>query len=241
MVASTSLGLGIDGGSPGADVAGIVGEAGDGGAEAVVAGPAEGDAFGFAGLVSHGSDAGLGGQMDVAVETFADATEFGKDLGGTDTAGAGEAHDDLAIVEGRDMVFDTAGEQADLLDQAPSHLDLGLFRSEEESGLRVDRAIDPAVGSYAIAQRMFDVYVMLAFGVIGFILRNAARYLERAVELQPQDPTVQLELAQAAQSAGDVATTIAAYERFLKLAPNDPTAPEIKRILKQLEQFSSSG
>jgi putative tricarboxylic transport membrane protein len=29
-----------------------------------------------------------------------------------------------------------------------------------------------AVGSYAIAQRLFDVYVMLAFGVIGFILRQ---------------------------------------------------------------------
>jgi putative tricarboxylic transport membrane protein len=28
------------------------------------------------------------------------------------------------------------------------------------------------VGSYAIAQRMFDVYVMLAFGVIGFMLRQ---------------------------------------------------------------------
>ena len=28
------------------------------------------------------------------------------------------------------------------------------------------------VGSYAIAQRLFDVYVMLAFGVIGFILRQ---------------------------------------------------------------------
>lgn len=28
------------------------------------------------------------------------------------------------------------------------------------------------VGSYAIAQRLFDVYVMLAFGVIGFVLRR---------------------------------------------------------------------
>jgi putative tricarboxylic transport membrane protein len=28
------------------------------------------------------------------------------------------------------------------------------------------------VGSYAIAQRMFDVYVMLAFGVVGFVLRQ---------------------------------------------------------------------
>src|SRR3972149_4092514 len=28
------------------------------------------------------------------------------------------------------------------------------------------------VGSYAISQRLFDVYVMLAFGVIGFFLRQ---------------------------------------------------------------------
>ena len=28
------------------------------------------------------------------------------------------------------------------------------------------------IGSYALAQRMFDVYVMLAFGVIGFALRR---------------------------------------------------------------------
>jgi putative tricarboxylic transport membrane protein len=28
------------------------------------------------------------------------------------------------------------------------------------------------IGSYAIAQRMFDVYVMLVFGVVGFLLRQ---------------------------------------------------------------------
>ena len=35
---------------------------------------------------------------------------------------------------------------------------------------------------------------------------------------------MQLELAQAAQSANDTATVIAAYEAFLRLAPDDPTA-----------------
>jgi tetratricopeptide (TPR) repeat protein len=50
----------------------------------------------------------------------------------------------------------------------------------------------------------------------------------------PNDPNVQLELAQAAQDAGDVATAISAYEAFLKLAPDDPTAVEVKRIVKQL-------
>jgi hypothetical protein len=33
---------------------------------------------------------------------------------------------------------------------------------------------------------------------------------------------------------------IAAYKAFLKLAPNDPTAPEVRRILKQLQQFSGN-
>ncbi len=70
---------------------------------------------------------------------------------------------------------------------------------------------------------------------------QAVEQYKKLAKLQPSDPTVQLELAQAAESAGDVVTTIAAYQRFLKLAPNDPTAPEVKLRLKQLEQFSSSG
>lgn len=70
---------------------------------------------------------------------------------------------------------------------------------------------------------------------------QAVEQYKRIAEIQPDDPTVQLELAQAAQSANDVATTIAAYEAFLKIAPDDPTAPEVRRILKQLEQFGQSG
>jgi tetratricopeptide (TPR) repeat protein len=66
---------------------------------------------------------------------------------------------------------------------------------------------------------------------------QAVEQYRRIVEAQPKDPSVQLELAQAAQSANDLATTIAAYKRFLELAPNDPTAPEVRRILKQLQRF----
>jgi tetratricopeptide (TPR) repeat protein len=58
---------------------------------------------------------------------------------------------------------------------------------------------------------------------------------------QPKDPSVQLELAQAAQSANDLGTAIAAYKAFLKLAPTDPTAPEVRRLLKQLQRYSSTG
>jgi tetratricopeptide (TPR) repeat protein len=70
---------------------------------------------------------------------------------------------------------------------------------------------------------------------------SAVEQYKKLAALQPDDPTVQLELAQAAQSANDVPTTIAAYKAFLKLAPDDPTAPEVRRILKQLEQFGQSG
>lgn len=52
--------------------------------------------------------------------------------------------------------------------------------------------------------------------------------------LRPRDPTVQLELAQAAEAANDTDSALAAYERFLKLAPEDPSAPAIKQRIEQL-------
>jgi cytochrome c-type biogenesis protein CcmH/NrfG len=65
---------------------------------------------------------------------------------------------------------------------------------------------------------------------------------EQIAAASPKDPTVRLELAQAAEDAGDYATAISAYETFLKLAPDDPTSPEVRRILKQLRlQSAASG
>jgi cytochrome c-type biogenesis protein CcmH/NrfG len=55
----------------------------------------------------------------------------------------------------------------------------------------------------------------------------------------PNDPSVQFALAQTAEQASDTKTAIAAYKRFLKLAPEDPTAPAIRQRLKQLQQQPS--
>jgi tetratricopeptide (TPR) repeat protein len=60
------------------------------------------------------------------------------------------------------------------------------------------------------------------------------------VKLTPNDPNIQLELAQAAQQAGDAASAIAAYTAFLKLAPDDPNAPIVKQQIKQLRQTSAA-
>jgi tetratricopeptide (TPR) repeat protein len=70
---------------------------------------------------------------------------------------------------------------------------------------------------------------------------QAVEQYRKIAQLHPKDPSVQLELASAAQSAGDVATTIAAYKAFEKLAPDDPTAPEVRRQLKLLEKSGSTG
>jgi len=69
---------------------------------------------------------------------------------------------------------------------------------------------------------------------------EAVTAYKRIVALQPGDPNVQLELAQAAQQAGDTTTAIAAYTAFLKLAPDDPSAPIVKQQLKQLKQTSAT-
>jgi len=68
---------------------------------------------------------------------------------------------------------------------------------------------------------------------------QAVEQYRKITQIRPKDPSVQLELAAAAQSGGDAATTIAAYKAFLKLAPTDPQAPEVRRLLKQLEKVGS--
>jgi tetratricopeptide (TPR) repeat protein len=65
--------------------------------------------------------------------------------------------------------------------------------------------------------------------------QQAEQTYERLVALAPNDPNVQLELAQTAQQGGDYAKAIAAYQEFLKLAPDDPSAPIVKQQIAQLK------
>src|SRR5947207_10713892 len=88
MIATARAGLGIDGRRPLRCMARVIGEAGNGAAQAVVAGPAEGDAAALAGLVSQRRDAGLGGQMRVAGEAVTDIAQLGEDLRGAHLSGS---------------------------------------------------------------------------------------------------------------------------------------------------------
>jgi tetratricopeptide (TPR) repeat protein len=54
--------------------------------------------------------------------------------------------------------------------------------------------------------------------------------------LQPRDSPLRLQLATAAETAGDTATAIAAYKQFIKLAPDDPAVPQAKAKINALEK-----
>jgi tetratricopeptide (TPR) repeat protein len=64
---------------------------------------------------------------------------------------------------------------------------------------------------------------------------KAVTTYRRLAAATPNDPSVQLELAQAAEQSNDAQTAIAAYEQFLKLAPDDPQASIVRQQLKQLK------
>jgi tetratricopeptide (TPR) repeat protein len=70
--------------------------------------------------------------------------------------------------------------------------------------------------------------------------KNAQRTYGRIARLAPRDPQVQLLLASAAEQGGNVDAAIAAYERFLKLAPEDSSAPAVKRTLRDLRKQAKS-
>jgi tetratricopeptide (TPR) repeat protein len=66
-------------------------------------------------------------------------------------------------------------------------------------------------------------------------VRDAVSTYKRLATVDPTDAGTQQELGLLAENAGDASTAIAAYQRFLKLAPNDPSAAQIKAKIKQLK------
>jgi Flp pilus assembly protein TadD len=65
-------------------------------------------------------------------------------------------------------------------------------------------------------------------------IKSAETTYQKLAKLAPDDASTQIQLGQSAQSAGDTAVAIVAYRKFLKLAPTDPLAPQVRTVLKQL-------
>jgi tetratricopeptide (TPR) repeat protein len=58
--------------------------------------------------------------------------------------------------------------------------------------------------------------------------------------LVDNDPLLFLQFGQAAETAADYDSAIAAYERFVELAPDDPTTQQVKERIKLLKPFATA-
>lgn len=67
------------------------------------------------------------------------------------------------------------------------------------------------------------------------------KVFEQLTLLTPDDPSVFLSLGFAAQQSNDITAAVAAYEQFLKLAPNDPSAATVKQQLQFLKAQLKAG
>jgi tetratricopeptide (TPR) repeat protein len=64
---------------------------------------------------------------------------------------------------------------------------------------------------------------------------------QRLTELQPREASHYLQLGQAQFLAGSTTAAIAAWKKFLELAPDDPNAPLIRQQIRALEQSAQGG
>ncbi len=71
--------------------------------------------------------------------------------------------------------------------------------------------------------------------------RSEADIYERLSTLLPDEPVIFLQLGQASFASGDTPAAIAAWERFLELAPDDASAPLIQQQLELLKGDDRGG
>jgi tetratricopeptide (TPR) repeat protein len=103
------------------------------------------------------------------------------------------------------------------------------FADPNALGDPIDRAINSVV-----SEQTTDIYQRLSA-----VQTKAVGAYKRLVAADPRNAQLQIQLGLEAQQAGDAATALTAYRRFLKLAPQDPTAPQVRKIVKQLQAQSS--
>ena len=118
--------------------------------------------------------------------------------------------------------YETFGATFGNLLQLPNNQTLSPDPIDEALATRASQSVNE---SYTAAQESF---------------RKAEETYDKLVLAAPNDPNVQLELAQAAQQSGNYPKAISAYERFLKLAPDDPSAPIVKQQITQLKQAQTA-
>ena len=113
----------------------------------------------------------------------------------------------------------------------------GIFGANPSSNLGRSLGTDPVTSAVSTkaTQAANDAY-----GKMTTAYSQAVAVYKELAKSSPRDSSIQFELAQASEAANDTKTAVAAYKAFLKLAPDDPTAPQIKARIKQLQTPSTT-
>jgi cytochrome c-type biogenesis protein CcmH/NrfG len=102
-----------------------------------------------------------------------------------------------------------------------------------------DKPLDPDPITNTVNQRLSEE-VNAALGEAQQSASSAVEAYRRITVATPNDANAQLTLARTASDTGDATTAIAAYEKFIKLRPDDPLVPELKRIVRDLKKSQAT-
>ena len=139
-----------------------------------------------------------------------------RELAGLYLSSASRAREDLSVAQAQAALLNPG---ADFLPPANTPLGQALGNAPitqaaaGDANAAVNQAYSELVGAYTSAKETY----------------------QKIVRLAPTDADAQLQLADTAQNSGDATTAIAAYKRFLALAPDDPAAPLVRQQIEQLE------
>jgi tetratricopeptide (TPR) repeat protein len=114
--------------------------------------------------------------------------------------------------------------RADIQSQMPA----AALNLNQQSPLGKALAADPLTQSLTNAANT-------KFQDLALALDGAKKTYVRLAKAKPTDPTTQLLLGQIAERTGDNKLAVKAYKRFLKLAPDDTSAPYAKQRIAQLQ------
>ena len=130
-------------------------------------------------------------------------------------------------------------EQVELAQLEAQVSDPGAFFTQPLAGNPAQRRFGETLAQNRLtedARARTSERVATAYARMQTAYGDAKEAFARLARLAPDDPQVQLQLADAAQLSGDARTALVAYRRFLRLAPDDPLAPTVRAQVAQLEQ-----
>ena len=107
-----------------------------------------------------------------------------------------------------------------------------VFQPPPDSKLGTALSNDPITN--ALSSR-YNEALNEAFTKMTEAFTSAVAAYKKVAAAQPNDSAIQFELAQTAEAANDLPTAIAAYKRFLKLAPDDQSGPAVEERIALLE------